>query len=115
MNLDFMWPANCGYFSIAAAIANLFLFAMRILVTGICGFVGSTLARVMRESLGGAEIFGIDNFIRPGSEVNRSALLDLGIPIYHADIRNPSDIEMLPGANWLIDASANPSVLAGVE
>jgi CDP-paratose 2-epimerase len=88
---------------------------MRILITGICGFTGSMLALAIRESLEGAEIFGIDNFVRPGSEVNRSSLRDLRIPVHHADIRNPSDIDTLPGANWVIDAAANPSVLAGVE
>ena len=40
--------------------------AMRILISGVCGFVGSTLARALAES-GGHEIAGFDNFIRPGS------------------------------------------------
>lgn len=88
---------------------------MRILITGICGFVGSTLAHAIREGLEGAEVFGIDNFVRPGSEMNRSALRDLRIPVHHADIRNASDIDTLPKADWVIDAAANPSVLAGVE
>ena len=88
---------------------------MRILITGICGFVGSTLAHAIREGLEGAEIFGIDNFVRPGSEMNRSALRALRIPVHHADIRNASDIDTLPKADWVIDAAANPSVLAGVE
>lgn len=88
---------------------------MRILITGICGFVGSTLAHAIREGLEGAEVFGIDNFVRPGSEMNRSALRDLRILVHHADIRNASDIDTLPKADWVIDAAANPSVLAGVE
>jgi CDP-paratose 2-epimerase len=40
---------------------------MRILITGICGFTGSTLALAIPESFEGAEIFGCDNFVRPGS------------------------------------------------
>jgi CDP-paratose 2-epimerase len=88
---------------------------MRILITGICGFVGSTLARTFRENLEGAEIFGFDNFVRPGSEINRVALRDLGIEVRHADLRNASDIDGLPAADWVIDAAANPSVLAGID
>ena len=88
---------------------------MRILITGICGFVGSTLAGCLRENFAGAEIFGFDNFVRPGSEVNRLALRDIGINARHADLRSASDIEALPSADWVIDAAANPSVLGGVD
>ena len=35
---------------------------MRVLITGICGFVGSTLARGMREGWPAWEIVGLDNF-----------------------------------------------------
>jgi CDP-paratose 2-epimerase len=88
---------------------------MRVLITGICGFVGSRLAIAIRENLGEAEVFGFDNFVRPGSELNRLALKRRGIAIHHADLRNASDIEELPAADWVIDAAANPSVLAGVD
>jgi CDP-paratose 2-epimerase len=88
---------------------------MRILITGICGFVGSTLARTMRGQLEGVEVFGIDNFVRPGSEVNRGSLRKVGVSVRFGDVRNASDIDALPKADWLIDAAANPSVLAGVE
>ncbi len=86
---------------------------MKILITGICGFVGSTLAAALKEA--GAEVFGCDNFIRPGSELNRRELARLGIKITHADVRSATDLEMLPAADWVIDAAANPSVLAGVD
>jgi CDP-paratose 2-epimerase len=88
---------------------------MRILITGICGFTGSTLALAIRESFEGAEIFGCDNFVRRGSEVNRLALHNLHIQLHYADLRAASDIDALPGADWVIDAAANPSVLAGVD
>ena len=88
---------------------------MRILITGICGFVGSALAIGIRENLEGVEIFGFDNFVRPGSELNRLALKKGGISVRHADLRSASDIEALPGADWVIDAAANPSVLAGMD
>ena len=88
---------------------------MRILISGICGFVGSTLARWLHQAIPDCEIVGFDNFIRPGSEQNRLALGRTGIRVHHADLRNASDIEALPNADWVIDAAANPSVLAGID
>ena len=88
---------------------------MRILITGICGFVGNALAIALRETLEDVEVFGLDNFVRPGSESNRLALQRIGVTVRHADLRSASDMEALPGANWVIDAAANPSVLAGVD
>ena len=88
---------------------------MKILITGICGFVGSTLARAWLATEPGLTVYGLDNFIRPGSERNRIELQKLGIRVYHGDIRLPSDFEALPAVDWVIDAAANPSVLAGVD
>lgn len=88
---------------------------MRILISGICGFVGSTLAKTLLGTGRGYEIYGFDNFIRPGSENNRAELKTLGVKLFHADLRAASDLETLPGVDWVIDAAANPSVLAGVD
>jgi CDP-paratose 2-epimerase len=88
---------------------------VRILITGICGFAGSALALAIREEWKETEVFGFDNFVRPGSEVNRLALRNLHIQVHHADLRVASDVDALPGADWVIDAAANPSVLAGVD
>ena len=88
---------------------------MKILITGACGFVGSTLAHALVDSIPEASLFGIDNFIRPGSEVNREKLRARGVRLVHGDIRSASDLESLPGVDWIIDAAANPSVLAGVD
>jgi CDP-paratose 2-epimerase len=88
---------------------------MRILISGICGFVGSTLARALAEPGSGHTIVGFDNFIRPGSETNRAGLTKLGVKIFHGDLRAASDLAPLPPADWVIDAAANPSVLAGID
>ena len=72
---------------------------MRILISGVCGFVGSTLARVLAESGGRHELFGLDNFIRPGSETNRESLRKLGVKLFHGDLRAASDLEVLPAVD----------------
>ncbi len=88
---------------------------MKILITGICGFVGSSLTNALRARLENVEILGVDNFARPGSETNRSRLRQSGVKLFHGDLRMASDLETLPDADWVIDAAANPSVLAGVD
>lgn len=88
---------------------------MKILISGVCGFVGSTLARALVQSGRGHQVVGFDNFIRPGSESNRAELKALGVKLFHGDLRAASDLETLPACDWVIDAAANPSVLAGVD
>ena len=86
---------------------------MRVLVSGVCGFAGSHLARFLFESHQGIEIVGLDNLARQGSETNRLALKRLGVQLVHGDLRMASDVEALPAVDWVIDAAAQPSVLAG--
>jgi CDP-paratose 2-epimerase len=88
---------------------------MRILISGVCGFVGTTLARAFAQEYPGAKLLGFDSFIRPGSETNRAELGRLGVRLFHADLRAQSDLDALPPCDWVIDAAANPSVLAGVD
>jgi CDP-paratose 2-epimerase len=86
---------------------------MKILISGICGFAGSHIARYLLESHEGITIVGLDNLARSGSETNRISLKRLGVQLFHGDIRMASDLETLPDADWVIDAAAQPSVLAG--
>lgn len=88
---------------------------MKLLITGICGFVGHAVAQALKERHEDLELMGIDNFIRPGSESNRASLKKLGIQLFHGDLRSASDLEQLPRVDGVIDAAANPSVLAGVD
>jgi CDP-paratose 2-epimerase len=88
---------------------------MKILITGICGFVGSSLAEGLMERRAGISMVGVDNLMRPGSELNRARLGKLGVTLMHGDIRLASDFESLPAVDWVIDAAANPSVLAGTQ
>src|SRR4051812_42898582 len=88
---------------------------MKLLITGVCGFVGASLARWFRQHDSATQIIGIDNFVRPGSETNRLALKALGVLVQHGDVRNASDFDNLPSVSWVIDAAANPSVLGGLD
>lgn len=88
---------------------------MKLLITGICGFVGSTLALELRRNQPGWEISGIDNLSRRGTHLNVPRLAECGIVVRHGDLRNPSDLETLSPADWIVDCAANPSVLAGVD
>jgi CDP-paratose 2-epimerase len=88
---------------------------MKILITGVCGFAGSVLATALRQQREGVSVVGIDNLSRPGSETNRLSLRRRGVEVRHGDLRAASDLEELPAVDWVIDAAANPSVLAGTR
>ena len=87
---------------------------MNLLLTGACGFVGSTLARQLRAEWPAVQIVGFDNLSREGAEQNRAVLRHLGVTLIHGDLRCASDLADWPKVDWVIDAAANPSVLAGV-
>lgn len=88
---------------------------MKGLLTGACGFVGSTLAEAIVSAGLDWQVFGFDNFCRPGSELNRRRLAKLGVKLLHGDLRCQSDVDALPAVDWIVDCAANPSVLAGAD
>ncbi len=88
---------------------------MKLLITGIAGFVGSRLAEFIKKSTRDVQIIGIDNLSRRGSETNLALLKSLGCTFVHGDIRVKDDVEDLPNVDWIIDCAANPSVLAGIN
>ena len=88
---------------------------MKILITGIAGFVGSRLAEFFKTNIADCEIVGIDNLSRRGSETNLAFLKTLGCQFIHGDIRVTDDVNDLPKVDWIVDCAANPSVLAGIN
>jgi len=88
---------------------------VKLLVTGACGFVGSSLIRRWREADASHQFLGLDNLSRPGSETNRAALAKLGVELVHGDIRSASDLNSLPAVDFVIDAAALPSVRSGID
>jgi CDP-paratose 2-epimerase len=88
---------------------------VKILISGICGFVGSTLAHALLANVSSREIIGLDNLSRAGSPFNLEPLRKRGIIVRHGDLRCASDLESIGEVDWIIDAAANPSVLAGMD
>lgn len=86
-----------------------------ILITGGAGFVGSALALQLKAKYPSYEIIALDNLKRRGSELNLPRLADAGIKFVHGDIRNKEDFDSLPAVTTVIEASAEPSVLAGIN
>lgn len=56
-----------------------------------------------------------DNLKRRGSELNLSDFQKLGIPFIHGDIRNAEDLSGIGAFDVMIEASAEPSVTAGLD
>jgi CDP-paratose 2-epimerase len=86
---------------------------VKILVTGGCGFVGSAICRGLVRHGGAVEVTALDNLRRTGAETNREPLESLGVRILHGDVRLQSDVDAVGQFDWVIDAAAEPSVLAG--
>lgn len=89
---------------------------MKILITGGAGFVGASLAKNFLKKNPSAKITCMDNLYRKGSELNVPELQKLGITFIKGDVRFKKDFENLPGPyDLIIEASAEPSVHAGVD
>src|SRR4051812_24018316 len=88
---------------------------VKILISGVCGFVGSELAEALVDHASAREIVGFDNLSRAGSYLNVDRLRKRGVTVRHADVRSASDLEGFSSIDWIVDAAANPSVLAGID
>jgi CDP-paratose 2-epimerase len=88
---------------------------MKIVVTGGAGFVGSTLCLQLKAKYPTYEIIAFDNLKRRGSELNLTDFQKLSILFIHGDIRNNEDIQAIGNFDVLIEASAEPSVTAGLD
>jgi len=85
------------------------------LITGGAGFVGSNIAIAIKENFENAEVLVLDNLYRKGSELNLPRLSSYSIKFIKGDVRNSQDLENAGKADFLIECSAEPSVLAGKE
>ncbi len=87
----------------------------RILITGGAGFVGSNLCIGLKKNNPSYQITAFDNLSRRGSELNLKRLNQAGIIFKHGDIRNQEDLSEITEIDFIIDASADPSVLSGIN
>ncbi len=87
----------------------------RVLITGGAGFIGSTLALELAARHPDWEVVGFDNLHRRGSELNVPRLREAGVQFHHGDVREPGDLQACGPFTALIECSAEPSVLAGVD
>jgi CDP-paratose 2-epimerase len=87
---------------------------MDILITGGCGFIGSSIA--IRLAGLGHRVTCFDNLLRRGSEILLNRVREHGCTFVHGDIRNGEDFDKVKeGHTLLIECSAEPSVLVGTQ
>ncbi len=87
----------------------------RLLITGGAGFVGSNLAVSLAERHADWEIVAFDNLYRRGSELNLPRLAEAGVEFVRGDVREPQELAKLGTIDALIECSAEPSVMSGVD
>ena len=85
----------------------------KIVITGGAGFVGSNIAIALKKQYVESEIIAFDNLHRKGSELNLPRLKATGIDFIKGDVRNSQDLESFGKIDFMIECSAEPSVLAG--
>ena len=86
---------------------------MKILITGGAGFVGSNVALFLKNKYPDYQILALDNLSRRGSEFNLDRLKKSKIEFIYGDVRNQNDLDL--EFDVIIEASAEPSVLAGFD
>ena len=85
----------------------------RIVLLGGAGFVGSSLALMLKDRFPSIVVVAADSLKRRGSELNIPRLRDAGVPFVHVDIRVNEDLESLTDFDLFIDCAAEPSVQSG--
>jgi CDP-paratose 2-epimerase len=88
---------------------------MRLLITGGAGFVGSNVATALAQRHPDWEVVVLDSLKRRGSELTLARLREAGVAFLHGDVRQPADLQEAGAFDALLECSAEPSVMAGVD
>jgi CDP-paratose 2-epimerase len=86
-----------------------------VLVTGGAGFVGANVAVTLAARHPDWQLVAFDNLRRRGSELTLSRLRGAGVEFVHGDVREPTDLETAGEVAALVECSAEPSVVAGLD
>jgi CDP-paratose 2-epimerase len=86
-----------------------------VLITGGAGFIGASLALELAVRHSDWEIVALDSLHRRGSELNLPRLREGGVRFVHGDVREPEDLRAAGPFDALVECSAEPSVMAGVD
>ena len=87
----------------------------RVLVTGGAGFIGANVAIGLAARHPDWAISALDNLKRRGSELNLPRLREAGVAFVHGDVRALGDLLAVGEIDALVECSAEPSVMAGVD
>jgi CDP-paratose 2-epimerase len=88
---------------------------MRVLITGGAGFIGANVAIGLAERHPGWEISVVDNLRRRGAELNLARLREARVAFMHGDVRELDDLLSIGEVDALVECSAEPSALAGID
>jgi CDP-paratose 2-epimerase len=86
-----------------------------LLITGGAGFIGSNLAVGFKQKYPQLKVYCLDNLSRRGSQLNLGRLKENNIKFIRADVRNPKDLILDFDVDLMIECSAEPSVMAGLD
>jgi CDP-paratose 2-epimerase len=88
---------------------------VRVVVTGGAGFVGANVVVALAGRNPDWQLIAFDNLRRRGSELNLTRIRRAGAVFVHGDVRQPRDLDEVGQADAVVECSAEPSVLAGLE
>jgi CDP-paratose 2-epimerase len=98
-----------------AGLQHCLAVSRRVIVTGGAGFVGANLCVGLAERHRDWELLAFDSLKRRGSELNLPRLRSAGVTFVHGDVRSLDDVLALGAADAIIECSAEPSVMAGID